>query len=356
MAIILVSGGAGFIGSHVTDALIYKGHTVVVLDDLSGGSIDNVHPEAKIIQGNITDHQLVERLFDAYQFDYVFHLAAYAAEGLSHFIKRFNYINNVIGSVNLINESVKHRVKRFIFTSSIAVYGTNQLPMHEDLVPHPEDPYGIAKFAVEQELAATYKMFGLKYTIFRPHNVYGERQNTGDRYRNVIGIFMNQVLRGEPLTIFGDGSQRRAFSYIHDVAPIIASSIDIDASVNEKFNIGADKAYSINDLVVVIQRAFGATVNIRHLPSRHEVTDAWSDHSRLRRIFGNYNETSLEKGVQHMAEWIRQNGPRKTQPFAAIEVEQGLPSHWRDECKADDKPISRLTLRPDFHLRRMHKV
>ena len=191
----LVTGAAGFIGSHVTDALLAMGHAVVALDDLSGGFPENVDARATFVEGSILDVALVDRLFAEHRFDYVFHLAAYAAEGLSHFIKRFNYTNNLIGSVNLINAAINTgTVRTFVFTSSIAVYGRNQVPMHEDLVPAPEDPYGVAKYAVELELRASATMFGLPFVIFRPHNVYGERQNIGDRYRNVVGIFMNQLL------------------------------------------------------------------------------------------------------------------------------------------------------------------
>ena len=182
-----------------------SGHDVVVLDDLSGGFQENVPAKATFVQGSVMDHELIDRLFDRHSFDYVYHLAAYAAEGLSHFIKRFNYNNNLIGSVNLINASINHKVKCFVFTSSIAVYGAGQSPMSEDMIPVPEDSYGISKLAVEQELRVSHEMFGLDYVVFRPHNVYGERQNIGDRYRNVVGIFMNQLLRGEPMTIFGDG-------------------------------------------------------------------------------------------------------------------------------------------------------
>ncbi|MGC8880637.1 MAG: NAD-dependent epimerase/dehydratase family protein, partial [Anaerolineae bacterium] len=221
----LVTGAAGFIGSHVTRHLLDRGMEVVALDDLSGGYQENVPPAARFVRGSVTDYWLLRNLFEAESFDYVYHLAAYAAEGLSHFIRRYNYENNLIGSVNLINLSVLHDIKCFVFTSSIAVYGANQLPMTEDLTPQPEDPYGISKYAVELDLRAAHAQFGLHYIIFRPHNVYGEHQNIGDKYRNVIGIFMNQILSGQPLTIFGDGEQTRAFSYIDDVAPIIAQSV-----------------------------------------------------------------------------------------------------------------------------------
>src|SRR6266550_1938765 len=256
MAVSLVTGAAGFIGSHVVDHCLRLGHRVVALDDLSGGFADNVPRGATFVKGSILDHELINTLFAEHGFDYVYQLAAYAAEGLSHFIRRFNYNNNLIGSMNLIDAAVNNNVKRFVFTSSIAVYGAGQTPLTEDMAPIPEDPYGVAKLAVEQDLKCAHHMFGLAYTIFRPHNVYGERQNIADKYRNVIGIFMNQILHGEPLSVFGDGLQTRAFSYVGDIAPIIARAPLEPAAINETFNIGADTPYTILQLAGEIGRAF----------------------------------------------------------------------------------------------------
>jgi len=326
----LVTGGAGFIGSHVARHCLGLGHSVLVLDDLSGGFRDNVPEGASFVQGSVTDAELIQRLFETHQFHYVYHLAAYAAEGLSPFIRRFNYTNNLIGSVNLINESVKHHARCFVFTSSIAVYGTNQLPMREDLTPEPEDPYGISKYAVELDLHAAHRMFGLNYVIFRPHNVYGEGQNLGDRYRNVVGIFMNQVMQGEPMTIFGDGTQTRAFSYIDDVAPDIARSAEMPAAYGEVFNIGADQPYAVKHLAEVVARTFGQEPRIRFLPPRNEVVHAFSDHSKARRVFGERPVTSLEEGVGCMADWARRAGVRKSKRFDNIEVTLNLPPSWQE--------------------------
>lgn len=326
----LVTGGAGFIGSHVARHCLALGHSVVVLDDLSGGFQDNVPEGAEFVQGSVTDAELVQSLFEAHEFDYVYHLAAYAAEGLSPFIRRFNYTNNLIGSVNLVNESIKHHVSCFVFTSSIAVYGTNQLPMREELTPEPEDPYGISKYAVELDLHAAHRMFGLNYVIFRPHNVYGEGQNLGDRYRNVVGIFMNQVMQGEPMTIFGDGTQTRAFSYIDDVAPDIARSAEMPAAYGEVFNVGADQPYAVKHLAEVVARTFGQEPRIRFLPPRNEVLHAFSDHSKARRVFGERPVTSLEEGVGRMAAWARHAGVRKSKKFENIEVTLNLPPSWRE--------------------------
>ena len=324
----LVTGGAGFIGSHVADELLSQGHKVVVLDDLSGGFEDNVPSGAVFVKGSILDVELIERLFERHNFTYVYHLAAYAAEGLSHFIKRFNYQNNLIGSVNLINASVNSGVRCFVFTSSIAVYGAGQSPMTEDMVPVPEDSYGIAKLAVERELKVSHEMFGLDYVIFRPHNVYGERQNIGDRYRNVVGIFMNQLMKGEPMTIFGDGEQQRAFTHIRDVAPIIANCVDVPSARNRLFNIGADVPHTVNDLAQIVADAMGKNCDVVHLDPRNEVKIAFSDHSFAEGVFGARQKVSLEDGIQNMAAWVKDHGSRESNVFDEIEIPKNLPPSW----------------------------
>src|SRR5262249_25185809 len=188
-------------------------------------------------------------------------------------------------SMHLLNEAVKARARCFVFTSSIAVYGKNQVPMTEDLVPQPEDPYGISKYAVELDLKAAHEMFGLDYIVFRPHNVYGERQNIADRYRNVIGIFMNQLLKGEPLTVFGDGLQTRAVSHVDDVAPGIARGPLVRPGYNRVFTIGAAPPYTILHLAEEVAAASGSPLAVRHLPARNEVIHAFSDHTRVRQVF-----------------------------------------------------------------------
>jgi len=327
---VLVTGGAGFIGAHVTRHLLDAGHDVVVLDDLSGGYEENVPAGAQFVDGSVTDPELVDDLFRAHTFVHVFHLAAYAAEGLSHFIRRFNYTNNVLGSVNVLNAAVRaETVERFVFASSIAVYGPVQAPMSEDVVPEPEDPYGIAKYAVELDLAAAQRMFGLDYTIFRPHNVYGELQNLADPYRNVIGIFMNQVMAGRPMTVFGDGLQTRAFTHIDDVAPLIARSIDVPDATNEVFNVGAETPYSVLDLAHAIAQAFDvADPEIDFLPARKEVVHAFSDHAKLHSVFGEAPTVPLEEGLRRMAEWARETGVRDPIRFESVEVLRNMPPSW----------------------------
>lgn len=332
MARSIVTGGAGFIGSHVAGHCLALGHEVVVLDDLSGGFADQVPAGAQLVTGSVTDAALVNRLFAEFQFDYVYHLAAYAAEGLSHFVRRFNYQNNLIGSVNLINAAVNvGSVRRFVFTSSIAVYGSAPPPMTEAMPPAPEDPYGVAKYAVELDLQLAHEMFGLDYTIFRPHNVYGERQNIGDRYRNVIGIFMNQIMRDEPLTVFGDGAQTRAFSYVREVTPLIARAPRVPAAWGEVFNIGADTPCAVGDLAREVCRVWGAPERLRRLPARKEVVHAHASHEKVRRVFGPPPRVwPLREGLERMADWARRAGARRSAAFDAIEIQRDLPEVWRE--------------------------
>lgn len=325
---VLVTGGAGFIGAHVTRELLALKHTVVVLDDLSGGYPENIPEGALFVQGSINDVEQVNALFDQYRFTAVFHLAAYAAEGLSPFIRRFNYQNNLIGSMNLINASINHSVQCFVFTSSIAVYGSHQTPFEETLTPQPEDPYGIAKYAVELDLKAALETHGLNHVIFRPHNVYGPLQNLNDPYRNVIGIFMRQLLSGQSLTIFGDGTQTRAFSFIQDVAPYIAQSIHNPKAWNQTYNIGADQAYTVNELATSVMRALKRTGTIQYRKARHEVQHAASTHQKLHRDFETVAPTPLDKGLQQMADWALQQPLLPYRSFEGIEVPRGLPEGW----------------------------
>ncbi|MFD0964988.1 NAD-dependent epimerase/dehydratase family protein [Pseudofulvibacter geojedonensis] len=326
----LVTGGAGFIGSHVAKELIKLGHNVIVLDDLSGGNKDNVPTEANLYVGSICNEKLINSLFKKYLFTYVYHLAAYAAEGLSHFIRRFNYNNNLIGSINLINASVNYNVKCFVFTSSIAVYGENELPLKEEQYPQPEDPYGIAKYAVEQDLKNAKQLFGLDSIIFRPHNVYGPHQNIGDKYRNVVGIFMNQLLQNKALTIFGDGEQSRAFTYIDDVAPYIANAVNIKEAYNQTFNIGDDTVYTVKQLAEEVSECFNSQTNIQYLEKRDEVEHAYSCHKKFEQVFQPQPYISLKNGLEKMADWVKEHGARTSNSFENIEIEKNLPPSWRN--------------------------
>lgn len=329
MAISLVTGGAGFIGAHLTNYLLQRGDTVVVLDDLSGGCIENIPAGTIFRQGSITDPAFVDAVFDAFKFDFVYHLAAYAAEGLSHFIRRFNYTNNLIGSVNLINASVRCDIKCFVFTSSIAVYGDNSLPHSEEQTPLPKDPYGIAKYAVELDLKNAKELFGLNSIVFRPHNVYGPNQNIGDKYRNVVGIFMNQCLKNEPRTIFGDGKQTRAFTFVEDIVPQLADAVLSKKNYNQTFNLGAEERLSIGELASLVSETMNVPNNINYLDQREEAEHAYASHTKQHLYFGVPKSTSLQDGIQKMADWVKKHGAKESISFKNIELLKNLPNSWK---------------------------
>lgn len=326
---VLVTGGAGFLGSHVVDFLINEGHNVVVLDDLSGGFLENVNPKATFVKGSITDKDLVDNVMKGV--DIVYHLAAYAAEGLSHNIRVFNYNNNLIGSVNLINAAVKEGVKRFVFTSSIAVYGAGNgnPPFNEDDPKFPEDPYGIAKYAVELDLQSAHHKFGLNYAILRPYNVYGERQFIGDPYRNVFGIFMNRIMQGKSPKIFGDGMQKRAFTYVGDIAPAIVKAGLLESAKNQVINLGGSNVYTVNEIAEEIILAMGSDLVKEHMPPRYEVKNAWCDNSRAKKLLDYEDKTTLREGVSRMAAWAKEKGSMSPIIWEGYELEHNLPDFWK---------------------------
>ena len=200
--------------------------------------------------------------------------------------------------------------------------------MEESLIPRPEDPYGIAKYAVELDLKAAHDMFGLNYTIFRPHNLYGERQNHSDPYRNVLGIFINNILKNTPMTIFGDGSQTRAFTYIDDVVPYIAQAPNIVKAKNQIFNIGADKPYTVLELAKKVAVAMKKEAKIEYFPARNEVMHAFSDHSKAKEVFQISSLTSLDQGLKKMVDWACSVELREPKRIKNIEIRKNMPPSW----------------------------
>ena len=327
---IFVTGCAGLLGANYTRHLLANGHHVVGIDDLSGGY------KAFVAKGenfefrkfNLERRKKVVELFEEHNPDVLVHFAAYAAEGLSPFIRNFNYRNNLICSANLINECINHKTK-MIFTSSMAVYGGQQTPFTEDKQPQPIDPYGVAKYAVECDLKMAETQFGLRYNIVRPHNVLGRYQNIWDRYRNVIGIFIRKTLNGEPILVYGDGEQTRAFSdiqYYMEPFDILLTEHD-----GEIFNIGADKFFSLNQVAETVQsigKKYGYDVPIEHGPPRHEVKHAYCDHTKAKNLLKFQDNTKLEELIEDVFVWAMKQPKRKVKDME-YEVTDGIYEYWR---------------------------
>ena len=327
---IFVTGCAGLLGANYTRHLLNNGHEVIGIDDLSGGykAFIAKGEKFKFIKLNLEKRKKLVELFEEHKPDVLLHFAAYAAEGLSPFIRNFNYRNNLICSANLINECINHNTK-FIFTSSMAVYGEQEPPFTEDKRPQPVDPYGIAKYAVECDLKLAHEQFGLRYNIVRPHNVLGIYQNIWDRYRNVIGIFIRKTLNRQPILVYGDGEQTRAFSDIkYYMEPFDRLLTDCD---NETFNIGADKYFTLNEVAKTVQeigKKYGYEVPIEHGEPRHEVKHAYCNHDKAKNLLKFEDDTKLEELIDSIFVWAMKQPNRKVKTME-YEVTKDIYDYWR---------------------------
>lgn len=328
---ILITGVAGLLGSRLADWIIENtDNEVIGIDDLSGGYINNVNPKVKFYNFNLLDYKKVDSVFEESNIDIVYHFAAYAAEGLSPFIRRYNYENNLLASINLINSSIKNGVDRFVFASSMSVYGNKYSPpFSEDLQQAPIDPYGVAKFSVEQDLKIAYEQHGLKYTIIRPHNFYGINQNIWDKYRNVLGIWMYQILNNQQPTIFGDGEQTRAFSYVDDSIIPFWNASQRDECIGEIINLGGIKESSINEACNTLIKVTGTDLKPLYLEQRHETKHAYSTWDKSVELLGFEHNIDLEEGLTRMWEWAKNQPNRDRFVWPEYELEKGIYEFWK---------------------------
>lgn len=326
---ILITGNAGLLGSNLVDFIIenYPTYDTYGIDDLSGGYLENIHTKVKFFNLNILD-PLFNDIFDQIKPDYVFHMAAYAAEGLSPFIREYNYKNNLIATTKIINNCIKHNTKRLVFTSSMAVYGNNPTPYDEDMRQNPIDPYGVAKYACEMDIRIAGEQHGLDWCIIRPHNVYGKKQNIWDKYRNVLGIWINQHLNNKPITIFGDGEQKRAFSYINDsVMPLFKSAFEPGAS-KQIINLGGIYECSINDAADTLLSVIGSGDKV-YLEGRHEIKYAFPTYQKSMDILGFKHTVSLYDGLKDMWIWAQKQPRRGQFIWPSYELDKGIYSFWK---------------------------
>jgi len=308
--------------------LVSEGHDVLVVDDLSGGYKQNVNVEAEFHQVCVEDlrPEMLEGV------DIVYHLAAHAAEGLSLFVPYHNAQKNYMAFMRLMTACVSHSVKVFVFTSSMAVYGgQSTVPFDETAPPAPVDPYGVAKASIERLLSIYAREFGISTVIIRPHNVYGPRQNMADPYRNVIGIFINRLLHGKPPIIYGDGLQRRAFSYVLDVAPHVVRAAFSPNCYGQTINLGSATPWTIADVAQIVIDEFGSTLRPLHVTARPcEVQEAFCTSEKSRALLHFEEAWALRDGIKAMIQWARTSGPqtfRYLQPDA-YEVKKRMPETW----------------------------
>ena len=334
MNTVLITGVAGLLGSRLADYIIenHPEYQVIGIDDLSGGYIENVNKNVEFINLNlVTEPMKLNLIMQKYKPTYVFHLAAYAAEGLSPFIRTYNYDNNLKATATIVNECIKNDVKRLVFTSTLAVYGHGEGGVfNENQIPKPIDPYGVAKFGCEMDIQIAGEQHGLDWCIIRPHNVYGKKQNIWDKYRNVLGIWMFQHMNGEPMTIFGDGNQTRAFSYIDDsLIPLWNAAVKPEAS-KQIINVGGIEEHSINEAAAILQEVIGGGTVI-HLEGRHEVKHSIPTWQKSVDILEFEHKTNLKEGLTEMWNWAQTQPKRDRFVWPTYELEKGIYSYWKNK-------------------------
>jgi UDP-glucose 4-epimerase len=329
---ILITGVAGLLGSRLSDWIIENKpeYTVIGIDDLSGGYKENIHPKVIFQELNLVkDSNHLTTIFNHYKPDYVFHFAAYAAEGLSPFIRTYNYDNNLRATAAIVNECIRYNIKRLIFTSTLAVYGHGYGGIFdEDQIPKPIDPYGVAKYSCEMDIQIAGEQHGLDWCIIRPHNVYGIKQNIWDKYRNVLGIWMYQHINNLPTTIFGDGNQTRAFSYIDDsIEPLWNAAIKSKAS-KQIINLGGIEEYSILEANTILREIMGCD-KVEFLEQRHEVKHSIPTFQKSVDILEFKHKTSLKEGLQQMWNWAQQQPIRDRFVWSSYELDKGIYEFWK---------------------------
>lgn len=326
---VLITGVAGLLGSRLADWMAENtNNTIIGIDDLSGGYQENIND--KVIFYKQSLNKGVDYVFKKHKPDYVFHLAAYAAEGLSPFIRKFNYENNLLATAEIVNNCIKYDVKRLVFTSTLAVYGhgTGNV-FSEEQTPAPIDPYGVAKFGCEMDIQIAGEQHGLDWCIIRPHNVYGIKQNIWDKYRNVLGIWMYQHLNDMPMSIFGSGEQTRAFSFIDDSLQPLWNAATLPQASRQIINLGGIEEISINDACKTLQEVIGCKASVQYLESRHEVKHSIPTYQKSIDILGFKHETSLYDGLKFMWDWAKKQPMKQRFVWPSYELDKGIYSFWK---------------------------
>lgn len=328
---IFVSGVAGFLGSHLAERLLSLGHEVVGCDSLIGGELCNVPPDVIFHQMDCRDFNAMLRITAGCEL--VYHCAATAYEGLSVFSPALVVDNIVSGSTALFSAAIANRARRIVFCSSMARYGDQPCPFTEDMTPRPKDPYGIAKVAAEDVLRNLCEVHGVEWVIAVPHNIIGPRQKFDDPYRNVVSIMANLMLQGRPPIIYGDGEQKRCFSFIEDCLSCLVS-MGLDAAcAGQTINIGPDEEFvTIRYVAKVLKALTNFEGEPLHVPPRpQEVKFATCSADKARRLLGYRTTTGLHDGLASVVDHIRKVGPRRFRYHLDLEIRNELtPKTWAE--------------------------
>lgn len=331
MARIFITGVAGFLGSHLADRMLELGHEVIGCDNLMGGYLDNVDERVIFHQYDCNFYNSMVKVTK--DCDVVYHCAATAYEGLSVFSPYVVTKNIVTSSVSVFTAAISNRVKRIVNCSSMARYGENTVPFREEMEPRPQDPYGIGKAASEQYLKNLCDVHGVEWVIAVPHNIIGPRQKYDDPYRNVASIMINLMLQGRQPIIYGDGSQKRCFSFIQDDIGVLEKLAFEPGISRETFNIGPDEEFvSINELAERIADILNFKLDPIYMKGRpQEVYLANCSADKIRGRFDYATKYSLRRGLEEMIEWIRKRGTKPFKYHLDLEIINDLtPKTWKD--------------------------
>jgi len=330
---VLVTGVAGFMGSHIADRFLSRGDQVIGIDNLLGGYLSNVPKDVEFYEKDLGDLSSIQRHFVGVNL--VVHAACTAYEGLSVFSPTLVTRNTSHITTTALTASIIHGVEKFVFMSSMARYGhQDRLPFTEDMIPSPQDPYGIAKYASELLIRNICETHGMKYAILVPHNIIGPRQKFDDPFRNVASIMVNRMLQGNQPIIYGDGEQKRCFSFMNDVIDPLMKVCETDVVDSQVTNIGPDEEFvSINELATRIANILKFPLDPIYVSDRpQEVKMANCSASKARELLGYATKTSLDTGLRELIDWIRTQGARPFNYHLPIEiVSNKTPVTWREQ-------------------------
>lgn len=327
---VLITGVAGFLGSHLADKFLQLGYKVIGIDNLIGGYYENVSPHVEFYIKDLNDYDSIKDHFRGV--DLVVHTACTAYEGLSVFSPAFITKNTANITSTVLSASIANNVKKFVHMSSMARYGKqDSIPFTEDMIPKPQDPYGIAKLYSEQLIKNLSETHGMEYTILVPHNIIGPRQKYDDPYRNVASIMVNRMLQGKQPIIYGNGEQVRCFSFIDDVVDPIIKACDFNTANGMTINIGPDEEFvTINELANKIADILSFVINPIYMPDRpQEVFHATCSANLARKVLGYETKTSLTSGLTQLCDWIKEKGTREFKYHLPIEfITDKTPKTW----------------------------